>query len=218
MKKLLYITAFPPNQKTGGQAFSVNAINELSQKYIINLLFFSYPDHICEIEKNSNVTSIVELPIKRFDLLKRFWIHPIFTRRFNTNILKRIQSEANKYDVLYFDFSQVALYALYIRHPYKIIRMHDVLSQKFSRKNFFLEKWVTSTEKKILRSFNKVFVPSIKDVNLIKKVYDIKSFYTNEYLKPAKLQQYAEQKNQFLFYGYWKRSENTDGLSVAQTI
>ena len=35
MKKLLYITAFPPNQKTGGQAFSLNAINELSQKYII---------------------------------------------------------------------------------------------------------------------------------------------------------------------------------------
>ena len=212
MKKLLYITAFPPNQKTGGQTFSLNALNELSQNYLIDILYFSYPEHICEIVEKNNVISVTEVNIKKFDFIKKFWIHPLFTRRFNRNILRRIQTEANKYDVLYFDFSQVALYSLYIQHPNKILRMHDVLYQKFSRKNFLLEKWVTSTEKKLLKSFNKVFVPSIKDVDLLKKVYGLEAFYTNEYLKPIEFPQIVEQKRHFVFYGYWKRSENTDGL------
>lgn len=210
--KLLYITAFPPNQKTGGQTFSLNAIKELSEQYIIDVFYFSYPEHNCEIQISDNISAIKELPIGRFDFIKKFWIHPIFSRRFNKSILREVQSITDNYDVLYFDFSQVALYSLYIKHPYKVLRMHDVLYQKFSRKNLLLEKWVTNTEKKVLKSFNKVFVPSKKDAVLLKSVYGINAYYTNEYLKPVHFPEYVEQKKQFVFYGYWKRSENTDGL------
>lgn len=212
MKKILYISAFPPNQKTGGQFYSLNAIKELSQNFLIDILYFSYPGHICEIEKKDNVLSITEVDIMKYDFIKKIWIHPVFTRRFNKSILKRIQSESAKYDILYFDFSQVALYSLYIHHPYKILRIHDVLKQKFGRQNYFMEKWVMSTEKRLLYSFHKVFVPSIKDVNLLKKIYGLNAAYTNEYLKPILFPHIVEQKQQFIFYGYWKRSENTDGL------
>ena len=91
--------------------------------------------------------------------------------------------------------------------------MHDVLYQKFSRKNKLLKKWITHTERKIISSFKKVFVPSTKDVELIRNIYNIDTSYTNEYLKTIKLSDSSiEQKKQFVFYGYWKRSENINGL------
>lgn len=210
--KLLFFTAFPPNQKTGGQTFSMNAIKELSTKYIVDVIYFSYPNHLCELQIKNNISSIREYTIKKIDFIKSFWIHPIFTRRFNKSILREIQSISDNYDILYFDFSQVALYSLYIKHPYKVLRMHDVLYQKFTRKNVFLEKWVTNTEQKLLRTFDKVFVPSIKDVDLLKSIYGIEAYYTNEYLKDVSFPEIVEQKKQFVFYGYWKRSENTAGL------
>lgn len=212
MKKLLYISAFPPNQKTGGQTFSKNAINELAQTYLIDLIYFAYPEHECEIEENNNIKTVTKYEIKQFDFIKKIWLHPIFTRRFNKTLVRKIQSIANNYDVLFFDFSQVALYSLYIKHPYKILRMHDVMYQKFIRKNKFVATWVISTEKKIINTFTKVFVPSKKDSELLKKQYNIDSFYTNEYIKPIKLPNFVEQKKQFVFYGYWKRLENTNGL------
>ena len=212
MKTLLYLTAFPPCQKTGGQAFSVNAIKELSQKYEVTLMYFAYPGHECEIKVGGNIKVVECIPVKRFDFLRRFWIHPIFTRRFNRSVLCRLQYIAHAYDMLYFDFSQVALYAIYIQHPHKILRMHDVLCQKFSRKNMGLAKWICTTEKKIVGAVEKVFVPSKKDSVIIQKKYDIHALYTNEYLKPVAFPTVVEQKKQFVFYGYWKRAENTDGL------
>lgn len=212
MKSLLYLTAFPPCQKTGGQTFSVNAIKELSQKYEITLLYFGYPGHDCEIKVGDNIKSVETLPVNKFDFLRRFWIHPIFTRRFNLGVLRRLQTAAQEYDILYFDFSQVALYAQSINHPHKILRMHDVLCQKFRRKNKLLAKWVCATEEKIVRSVEKVFVPSKKDSAIIQKKYGIDALYTNEYLKPVTFPAVVDQKKQFVFYGYWKRAENTDGL------
>lgn len=212
MNKLLFITAFPPNQKTGGQTFTLNAIKELSRKYMIDLIFFSYPDHICEVEKGNNISSITEIPIKSYNFIKKFWIHPIFTRRFNKKILDDINAIASNYDILYFDFSQVALFSLYINHPHKILRMHDVLYQKFCRKNKLLKKWIMHTEKNIIDSFSKVFVPSVKDVELVRAVYKTDVFYTNEYLKLVTFNEEIEQKRQLIFYGYWKRIENLNGL------
>ena len=212
MKTLLYLTAFPPCQKTGGQAFSVNAVRELSQKYDITLMYFSYPGHECEIKAGGSIKSVQKLRVGRFDFVRRFWLHPIFTRRFNRTVLRRLRSVAANYDVIYFDFSQVALYSLYIKHPHKILRMHDVLCQKFSRKNALLAKWVCGTERKILSSVEKVFVPSQKDAAIVSETYGMNALYTNEYLKPVNFPPVLEQKNQFVFYGYWKRAENTEGL------
>ncbi|MCR4736205.1 MAG: glycosyltransferase [Treponema sp.] len=219
MKRILYITAFPPCQKTGGQQFSLNAIRELSQKYIIDVWYFAYPGHLCELKSNIDATkveygvaSICSFQIQRFDFIKHFWNHPIFTRRFSDRVLHKIQADSTEYDILYFDFSQVALYSLYIQHPHKVLRMHDVMFQKYGRKNMVVEKWVTRTERRIVQSFEKVFVPSKKDADLLKQTYGVNAFYTNEYLKTIDFPIPAEQKKQFVFYGYWKRSENTEGL------
>lgn len=209
---ILFITAFPPNSKTGGQTFSLNAINELSQKHAVDVLYFGYGQHKCEIVPNANIHFVTELKIHRFDFVRKFWMHPVFTRRFNKSALRFIQSLADKYDILYFDFSQVSLYSLFIDHPYKILRMHDVLCQKFGRKNALICKWVCRMERKILKSFKKIFVPSQKDVKIVKEQYGINSFYTNEYLKKLNVPACVEQKNRFVFYGYWKRAENRDGL------
>ena len=212
MKTLLYLTAFPPCQKTGGQAFSVNAIKELSQKYEITLIFFSYPEHNCEFQPCENIKSVEKIQINKFDIFKHFWIHPIFTRRFNRSFLHHLQNMAQNYDIIYFDFSQVALYSLFINHPYKVLRMHDVLCQKFRRKNLLLAKWICKTEKKIVRSVEKVFVPSKKDAEIIEKNYGVKALFTNEYLKQIFFPAVLKQTNQYVFYGYWKRPENINGL------
>lgn len=212
MKSLLYLTAFPPCQKTGGQAFSVNAINELSQKYEITLLYFSYPGHDCEIQAGTQIKAVEEIAVRKFDFIHHFWIHPIFTRRFNRTFLHRLRKIAKKYDIIYFDFSQVALYSLFINHPHKVLRMHDVLCQKFSRKSWLLAKWICATEKKIVCSVEKVFVPSKKDAEIIKNNCSVDALYTNEYLKQISFPSVVEQKNQYVFYGYWKRPENIDGL------
>ena len=139
-------------------------------------------------------------------------MHPIFTRRFNKSLLLQLQKIALNYDILYFDFSQVAIYSLYIQHPYKVLRLHDVLAQKFSRKNFIIGKWVIYTEEKIVHSVQKIFVPSKKDADLIHSLYGKPASYTNEYLKSIVFPANIEQRKQFVFYGYWKRSENTEGL------
>ncbi len=212
--KLLFITAFPPNQKTGGQTFSRNAINELSKKYTIHVIYFEYLCHECDLIQNSNVSVLKSFAVSNKNIFAHPFTHPIFTRRFSFKILSYINSIAQEYDVLYFDFSQVALYSCYIRHNYKIFRMHDVLAQKFERKNPLLAAWVKHTEKKILSSFSKVFVPSQKDSQIIKKNYSINALYTNEYLKPVHFPELLPlgPKKSFVLYGYWKRAENTDGL------
>ena len=209
---ILYITAFPPNQKTGGQFFSMNALMEISSEHTVDLIYFAYPGHECEIKVGSGIRSVTEQKIGGLDFLKKPFIHPLFTRRFSKKLLKKFRAIASQYDILYFDFSQVALYSLYIKHPYKVIRMHDVLCQKFERKNKFLHRWVSATERKIVKSCLRVLVPSEKDSGIIKETYGVNADYTNEYLKKINWPENTEQKDSFLFYGYWKRPENTEGL------
>lgn len=45
--KILYISAFPPNNKSGGQTFSLNCIKSLSKSCTVDLIYFSYPSHDC---------------------------------------------------------------------------------------------------------------------------------------------------------------------------
>lgn len=209
---ILYITAFPPNQKTGGQFFSMNALLEISSEHTVDLIYFAYPGHECGIKSGSGIRSVTEQKIGKLDFLKKPFVHPLFTRRFSKKLLKKLRAIAPGYDILYFDFSQTALYSLYIKHPYKVVRMHDVLCQKFERKNKFLYKWVFATERKIINSCRRVLVPSEKDAEIIKKTYGVNADYTNEYLKKIAWPETVEQNGAFLFYGYWKRPENTEGL------
>lgn len=207
---ILYITAFPPNNRSGGQAFSKNCIEHLAKRFSVDVVYFSYPEHECT--SFDKVQRIKEFHPSVKNIFFHPLIFPLFTKRFNLHILEYLRKIAPKYDVLYFDFIQVALYSLYINHPCKIVRCHDIMAQKFSRKGKFFCSWIKRTERKILKSAKYVFVPSKKDSEIVLQEYGIKTEYTNEYLHDFIFPSAIENKKSFLFFGLWSRKENLDGL------
>lgn len=207
---ILYITAFPANNRSGGQAFSKNCIEHLSNRFSVDVVYFSYPEHECV--PFAKVRSIKEFHSSAKNIFFHPFIFPLFTKRFNPHILKYLRKIAPKYDILYFDFTQVALYSLYVNHPCKIVRCHDIMAQKFSRRGKFFLSWIKMTERKILKSTKYVFVPSKKDSEIVFHEYGIKAEYTNEYLHDFTFPSAIEDKKSFLFFGLWSRKENLDGL------
>jgi glycosyltransferase involved in cell wall biosynthesis len=209
-KKLLFITAFPPNYKSGGQVFSLNLLKDLSKKYWVDLIYFEYKTH--SIESNLPVNSIKSFKVNNINCLSKITAHPIFTRRFNKSILKYLINIALRYDILFFDYSQVSIYSIFINHPYKIIRSHDILFQMFSRKNKIFKYWIKYTEEKIFKSVQKVFVPSKKDADIVKEIYNLDVYYSHEYLQYFRFFDFSGKTNFFIFFGLWSRKENLDGL------
>jgi glycosyltransferase involved in cell wall biosynthesis len=209
-KKLLFITAFPPNNKSGGQTFSKYALNDLTQKYSIDLIYFSYQNH--DIDINANINVINMFGVNYFNCLKKINAYPLFTKRFNKKILDYINKIKNDYSILFFDYIQVGLYAVCIDHPYKVIRCHDVLGQKYMRKKSVFCSWIKKTENTILNSVHKIFVPSAKDVELLKDYYDVSSHATNEYLREFDFESREKNLDACILYGLWSRMENLEGL------
>lgn len=212
MKRMLFVTAYPPSNQGGGELVTLDAIKRLSTEFEIDLIYFDYPNHKNLAE--SYVKSVqVYYPSKR-GCFSKITYFPLFTRRYDKRLLLKIQSEAGNYDILFFDFSQTAIYSLYIKHPYKVIRCHDVIFQKYGRKNKFIIPWVKYTEKKILQSAQKVFALTRKDSELIKNEYSIDAKFSSDVLNISDytIPESIELNNKFIFFGYWKRKENSDGL------
>jgi hypothetical protein len=210
MQSILFITAFPPNRKSGGQVFTLNLLKDLSKKYNVDLVYFNYKSH--SPEPDLPVNSIKSFDIKHFDWLQHITIYPLFSRRFNRQVLAYLKNISPKYDMLFFDFSQVAFYAVHIEHPYKILRSHDIIYQKISRKYKIFNFWVENTERKILASVKKIFVLSKKDAKIVKQVYNLDACATHEYINDFQFYEYREQANNFIFFGLWSRKENLEGL------
>lgn len=181
--KILSITAFPPCGNGGGERFTLNAIREISEKHEIDVIYFEFPGHKCELDENDKAKVIAHFPASNKNAFRHPFVHPLFSRRFNKKILSYIRRISSKYDALYFDFSQTAIYSLFINHPCKIIRMHDVIFQKYSRKNKFFGNWAAKTENKIVHSCNCLLVLSEKDAEIVKQKYDVTAFWTHEYLR-----------------------------------
>ena len=180
--KILYITAFPPNQKTAGQDYSRRLINDLCDKgYELSLIYTAYPNHDIEVSDSAGIKRVIHPSLK--NCLKKLSFHPFFTKRFDFETLNFIQSIAADYDMLYFDFSQVHLYSLYINHPNKVLMCHDVIAQKFSRKGVIQLPWIKKSERLILKTASQIITFSQKDCDYIKKTYGLKSFHVNFYLK-----------------------------------
>lgn len=210
LKKMLFISAFPPNHKSGGQTYSYNALNDLKKNYDIDLIYFDFPEH--EYENVDGVRVLGHFRPSKWGCLQMPLLYPRFTRRFSYKTLNYIKKIANNYDCILFDHSQVATYSLFIKHKCKIVRCHDILGQKYKREESKLLPWILFSERLILNSVAKIFTPSFKDVQAVKKLYGLSAEYTNEYLTYFEIPKNVSINETFIFFGLWSRYENINGL------
>lgn len=120
------------------------------------------------------------------------------------------------YDLVYFDFSQVMIYSIFLKHPLKLFMCHDIIYQRYSRRKIpFNVYLIKKTESRILNHGDRIFTFSKKDCKLLEKNYNVNSQPVNFYLKTDKSFKYdgVETKaNLFCFYGAWNRKENIESL------
>ena len=171
MKKTLFISAFPPNNSDAGCYYTARLLDDIvNSGYIVDLIYFDRNIQKTMIPEKVNV--LKKYSISNMNCIKKFFIYPLFTRRFEKSICNYIRNISVNYDVLYFDFSQTFLYSRYINHKCKILMCHDVIAQRYARRNPILGNWVKHDEKKLLRSGNLLLTFSNKDCNIIKKLYN----------------------------------------------
>ena len=102
--KILFITAFPPCQKTAGQDYSRRLILGLLEKgHEVTLIYAEYPGHTVELPDSVKVLGTIHPALK--NCLAKPCFHPFFTRRFDKSVLKLLQTVSADFDMLYFDFS-----------------------------------------------------------------------------------------------------------------
>lgn len=212
--KILIVSAFPPCQKTAGQDYTRRMINSLIKNgYEISLIYSLYPNHLVELPSSVKILKVIKPSfIKCFGKIS---FHPFFTKRYDKKILNYIKSISEEFDMIYFDFSQVQLYSLYVEHPNKVLMCHDVISQKYFRKNKNQLWWIKKSEFKILSSSKHIITFSKKDCNFIKEMYGLNSSNVNFYLKNEKFKYTNSStlyEKTFCFYGAWNRIENNECL------
>ncbi len=221
MKSILFITAFPPNQQTAGQNYTRNLLNDLAESNAVDLIYFDYVAHKVQIAPAVRILrrySATKIS-KFFSALKIPFIHPFFTCRFHYRLLVYLFTNASNYDILYLDFSQMFIYSLFVRHPRKILMAHDVILQKFSRRDGLLSNlrcvFVRISENYLLKSATEVYCFSVKDALLLKENYkvnaEVVSFYFDKYIDLVDITS-LEISDYFILYGAWNRPENENGL------
>ena len=139
MQKILFLTAYPINNKTAGQNYTLQLLNDLSKDNSIDIIYWEYPEHQSIIDRK-NINIIGKYKINNWFKTILYSIikckFPLFIVRYNRHVKNWIIQNYNKYDIIYFDFSQTFVYSQYIKdHPCKIMMCHDIISQKYERKH-----------------------------------------------------------------------------------
>lgn len=218
MKRLLFISSFPPNKKTAGQNYTLNLINDLSNEFDIDLIYWGFPEH--SIEANLNVKNAQQIKVGIIQKISCILIplFPLFTRRFSFSTYRNLQKSVNEYDLIYFDFSQTFLYSRFIKHPFKVGMAHDVILQKYSRTKLgsMLRPWIKWSEKICLSKLQRVFTFSYKDKEILKSEYgttaDVVPFYIDHKITDINLHDiYLD--DYFVMYGAWNRLENQESIN-----
>ena len=221
MKNVLFLTPFVPSNRAGGENYTRLLLEHLSANNRIDLLYYRYADDPIYECPNENVRVIKEIVNSTYVKIKNFLaypkMHPIFSIRFNRNILAFLKKivEKNRYDVLFLDHTQMALYGKFFPSVKKILMSHDVMSQRFSRKGGFVsKKLILGGEGELMRMPNTtVFTFSEKDRQIIHHYYGLDSKVTNFFLDQSIIEACPENvANRIVFFGKWKRSDNFDGL------
>ena len=219
MKKILFLTAYPPTKVTAGQNYTRLLLNDISTTNSIDVIYWDFKGH--QVILNDTINSLEGVRVTRLQklchALFNLWLFPLFTVRFSWRRVRHLQKISKYYDVIYFDFSQVFIYSIFIKHPCKIMMCHDVISQKYSRKRFsYLYLWyIKLSERLLLNTSHYCFTFSDKDSEYLKKYLRINSspvsFYISDDIKKINLEQIVIE-DYFILYGAWNRPENHEGL------
>ena len=219
MKRILFLTPYTPSRRAGGENYTRQLLEHLSEKNKVDLIYFRYSDDPKYEIPNDNVNVLRIIENSKFLKLKNSiaypLFHPIFTVRFCRSLLSYVKGIINKYDILYLDHSQMFIYGKYFPSISKILFSHDVMVQRYQRdKQLYGRKWVEYSERTLMRMPNsKVFTFSTKDCAIIKAQYGIDSLWTNFFIDTTVLEsQITKIENKIVFFGKWKRADNFDGL------
>jgi glycosyltransferase involved in cell wall biosynthesis len=224
MKKILMVTAFVPCNKTAGQNYTLQLIDDLSNDYIVDICYFKYSIDEPYISSSVNVRVINIFTIstvnKFMSALKVSFFHPFFTCRFFFKLAYFLYIRRRDYDYFYFDFSQTFLYALFVGKARKYLMAHDIVTQKYLRKSGIINTinllFSRFSERFLLRNANATILCfSEKDRNLIKEYFDLESnkvdFFINKQIKQIDYE-CVQLNGNFVFFGAWGRTENAEGL------
>lgn len=219
MKRILFLTAYPPTNVTAGQNYTRMLLEDISSSNIVDVIYWDFQGHSEMV--SHKVNTIESIKLNSFTKMLRsvvyFYLFPLFTVRFSLKKLLDIRRISDNYDVIYFDFSQVFMYSLFIKHPCKIMMCHDVISQKYSRRRCSsIYNWfVIFSEKLLLSTAKYCFTFSNKDSMFLQKKLGINSspvsFYIADEIKNIDVLD-LELSDNFIMYGAWNRPENYDGL------
>ena len=223
MKKILVISAFAPDNRTAGQAFTLKLLQDLSADHQVDLCYF----HNAVQNINLTMDNVSTLSAVHLSSFKRLcsvatlpFLHPLFTSRFNCLLALKLRSVVKNYDVVYFDFSQVFVYALFLPHSNKIAMAHDIIAQMYGRRTGWLSRMNAvfsrfSEHFIISRSGASVFCFSDKDCRLAHEYFGVEAkrvdFYLDERISSLDMEK-IERHEKFVFYGAWGRRENSFGL------
>jgi glycosyltransferase involved in cell wall biosynthesis len=219
MKNILLVTAFKPSRRAAGENYTRQFIIDISRYCRVDLLYFeNKPGQLFEC-RNTRVLRVFPdtLPRKLCNAAARPFLFPLFTVRFNRRrmkFLRKVLAE-NKYEVVIFDFSQTFLFSKHIAHESVVLNMHDVIYQKYTRVyHGLLSKWVKRTEAAMLKgNYKAIFSYSGKDRQIIKDNYRIRSLVNSSYLDTDVMEVQPEKADDyFVFFGNWKRRDNSTGL------
>lgn len=217
MKKILFITAFPPSNIGAGVNYTRQLLNELSSFINVDLIYFYSNEEVKELSPNINTLYKFRINrfFKLFSVLKLPVLFPLFTAKFSFHKLKIIKEfiKKKKYNYIYFDFSQTFLYNKYIDHNNKILMCHDVIAQRYFRENKFFGFWAKLSEKWILQGNATIFTFSEKDSLLLSNWYKKSSIPTNFYFSQNVINTFPKLiENYFVFFAMWQRPDNYLGL------
>ena len=219
MKKILFLTAYPPTNITAGQNYTRLLLNDISTTNRVDVIYWDFKGH--KVDLNDTINSVKGVRVSKLQKLCRaifnLYLFPLFTVRFSWQKALELKRISKNYDLIYFDFSQVFIYSIVIKHHNKIMMCHDVITQKYSRKRFsYLYLWyIKLSERLLLNTAHYCFTFSDKDSEYLRKHLRVNSspvsFYLSDDLKKINLEQVVIE-DYFILYGAWNRPENHEGL------
>lgn len=221
MRKVLFITAFPPSENAAAEKNTMLMLKDLGGRYSVDLIYFR------DIEMKEYIPPLNTINIKkvvmnswwfrRVNALMHPYVHPIFTVRYNGKIRRLLQELIDKesYAAIIFDHSQTMMYALKLKFSGpKVLICHDVELQRFKRTSNKMMTWLCRvSEQRMLTSDNaNVFAFCQKDIDLINDYYNIVAHLNLDYID-ERITSYIPHQitDDYVLFGNWKRADNYEG-------